>query len=139
MGDRGGGRGGGWGVAPEGPAGDQCRARSWPRAGTRRSLRGCRCGSRARRPSSNQTNPSSPYVWMPANRSAILSGWLAAGVALVSAMRIGSGSARVPPRWSARIWKRTATRFEVVAVDPHPGHIRAAGPPGRRVGNLAVL
>ena len=38
----------------------------------------------------NQTNPSSPYVRMPANRLVIFSGSLAARVALVSAMSIGS-------------------------------------------------
>src|ERR1035441_9495020 len=39
---------------------------------------------------SNQTNPSSPYERIPANKSAIFAGWPVAGVAAVSAMSIGS-------------------------------------------------
>src|ERR1035441_716638 len=39
---------------------------------------------------SNHTNPSSPYVRMPANRSAIFAGWPAEGAAPVSARSIGS-------------------------------------------------
>ena len=89
---------------------------------------------------SNHTNPSSPYVRMPANTSAILAGWPAACVAPVSAMSIGSPvSSRTAMMVGPNIGSELPGRIEVVAVDPHPGHVRLAGPPGSRAGNLAVL
>ena len=91
-------------------------------------------GSRTTRTRATRT------VWMPANKSGILAGWPALRAALVSAMRIGiTGQLAYGHDGRPEYRNELPGRLEVVAVDPHPVHVRTAGPPGSRAGNLAML